>query len=116
MRKRPAAILVVIALLIVASVVVFRSRTRQIPFDSTAWRNGDAKLRFRMKDSLEAKYRAGEFPTRDIVDGLLGPDDDRADAPEVRDFGLMEWYGNPWYLRIRFDDQGKVIDLGAHPS
>jgi hypothetical protein len=116
MRKRPAVILVVIALLIATSVTIFRFRTRQIPFDAAAWRGGDTKLRFRMKDSLEAKYRAGELPTRDIVDGLLGPDDDRIDNPEVRDFSLMEWYGNPWYLRVRFDEQGKVNYFGAHPQ
>jgi hypothetical protein len=78
--------------------------------------SGDPKIRFRMKDALIAKYAAGQLPTRDEVDRLLGHDDDRADAPQHRYFRLMEWYGNPWYLRIRFDERGKVIDFAAHPD
>jgi hypothetical protein len=116
MRKRSTAIFVVVALLVVASVVIFRLRTRQIMFDSVAWLNGDAKLRYRMKDSLEAKYRAGELPTRGDVDRLLGPDDDRIDALEYRSFGLTQWDGNPWYLRILFNEQGKTIEFSAHAS
>lgn len=116
MHKRSAAILVFIALLIIASVMAFRSRTRQIPFDPIALRSGDAKLRFRMKDSLEAKYRAGELPTQEVVDRILGPNDEPMNAPEDRIFSLTEWYGNPWYLRVRFDGQGKVIYFDAHAS
>jgi hypothetical protein len=29
---------------------------------------------------------------------------------------LTEWYGNPWYLSVRFDEQGKVIDFAARPD
>jgi hypothetical protein len=115
-QKRIAAILIIIALIIAASAMVFQFRTRQIPFDTAAWRSGDAKLRFRMKDSLEAKYRAGKLPTREVVDRLLGPDDNGMDTPEVRGFNLMEWDGNPWYLRVRLDEQGKVNDFRAQAS
>ena len=114
MRKRSIVTLAVITLAIVGSVIAFRLRTRPIPFDSNTWRSGDAKTRFRMKDSLIAKHAAGEFPTREVVDRILGPDDDRADAPAYRYFRLLEWYGNPWYVRIRFDEHGQVIGFAAN--
>jgi hypothetical protein len=116
MRKRSIVTFAVFALVIVAAVIAFRLKTRPIPFDSNAWRSGDAKVRFRMKDSLVAKHAAGALPTREVVDRVLGPDDDRADAPEYRRFRLMEWYGNPWYLRVRFDEQDNVVQLSAHPD
>ena len=109
-------ILALFAILVLASVTIFRCCTGQIPFESAAWRSGDAKLRFRMKDSLEAKYRAGELRTREEVDRVLGPDDDREKGAGNRNFGLMQWYGNPWYLRVWFDKEGRVIDLSAHAS
>ena len=69
-----------------------------------------------MKESLVAKYQAGELPTREAVDQALGPDDNRTDAAEYRYFHLKNWDENPWYLRIRFDENGKVIDFSAHPD
>lgn len=70
-----------------------------------------------MKDSLVAKYEAGELPTRKIVDDLLGPENDYGAGEQYyRRFQLMEWYGNPWYLRVRFDEQGNVIQFSAHPD
>src|SRR5207249_3174927 len=96
--------------------VVWHHALKPIPFDPAVWARGGPKLRFRMKDSLEAKYKKGELDTRDIVDRLLGPDDDKIDANDYRYFHLENWDGNPWYLHVRFDDHGRVVELRASPD
>lgn len=90
--------------------------TRPLPFDAPRWAAGSPYLRFRMKDSLAAKFAAGELPTATVVDKVLGPDDDLTTTPtsDHRYFRLKEWYGNPWYLRILFDEQGNVLRVNAN--
>src|SRR5687767_8417342 len=92
-------------------------KTRPLPFDAVRWVAGDAYLRFRMKDALKAEFSAGKLPTAAVVDKVLGPDDDPSTnaASSVRYFRLKEWYGNPWYLRVMFDEKGNVlrVDINA---
>ena len=116
MRKRSLVTLAVVTPAIIASVTRSRLLTRPIPFDGNAWRSGDAKMRFRMKDSLLAKHAAGGLATRADVDSVLGSDDDPTDAPEYRYFRLKEWYGNPWYLRVTFDADGQVTRFIVAPD
>jgi hypothetical protein len=59
---------------------------------------------------------AGAFPTQAALDGALGPDDDPGNDPGYRYFRLNEWYGNPWYLRVRFDEQGNVQQFLIAPD
>ena len=107
MFKRTAIAIVVLALIAVAGLLY--SRTRPMTFTSAAWKLGDDKLRFRMKDSLLAAHASGAFPDRAALDGALGPDDEPGiNDPTYRYFRLTGWNGNPWYLRVRFDEQGKV--------
>lgn len=103
-------------LVIVAAAVVFGLRTRPLEFDSESWRSGDPRIRFRMKDALLAKHAEGKLPTREIVDRLLGPDDYGKNRSDYRYFRMQEWYGNPWYMRIQFDEQGRVLIFSAHPE
>jgi hypothetical protein len=92
--------------ILIASVTIVRQTfIRPIPFDPARWRSGDARIRFRMKDSLVEKYAGGEFQTREQVDSSLGPADAGRNTDEYRRFQLKEWYGNPWYLMVRFDDR-----------
>ena len=109
-RTRPLFILPAVLLVPALAVAAWRYHTRPLPFDSARWRSGDAVLRYRMKDSLRAKYDAGRFSTRDAIDAALGPDDDREDDPRKREFRLREpgITGSPWYLFITFDEQGNV--------
>ena len=44
----------------------------QVPFDSDAWRSGDARLRGHMYQGAIV-YLETERPTRDVVERLLGP-------------------------------------------
>jgi hypothetical protein len=114
-RRRRVLVYALIAV-VIAAFAFWHLSTNVLPFDAVRWAGGSPRLRFRMKDSLVAKYQAGKFPTREIVDQVLGPDDDRSDGPEHRHFDLLEWYGNPWYLRILFDDRGNVVAFSAQPS
>ena len=116
MRKRAVIRIAVVAVIATVLAVGFRRWTRPIPFDMSAWQQGDAKLRFRMKDGLLAKRESGELTTRDAVDAVLGPDDDRSDAPGSRYFRLTAWYGAPWYLRITFDETGRVTRFIVAPD
>ena len=116
MRKRSVTTLAAFAVVIVAAMIGFRLMTRPLPFDSIGWRSGDAKIRFRMKDSLVAKQQSGEIATRDVVDQVLGPDDEPGNDLSYRYFRITEWYGNPWYLRVRFDGQGKVEQFIVAPD
>jgi hypothetical protein len=108
-------IAVILAIVVGASFVGYLS-TRPIAFDSAEWKAGDPKLRFRMKDSLMAAYAAGALRNRATFDALLGPDDEPGRAPEYRYFHLTEWYGNPWYLRARFDEQENMVQLVIAPD
>jgi hypothetical protein len=100
---------------LITFVVIARFNSRLIPFDSSAWKSGDAFMRFRMKDDLVAKYQLGQLPTRAAVDDVLGPGDEDMGWPNRR-FNLKNWDHNPWYLRIRFADDGRVSDFGAYPD
>ncbi len=114
MFKRYAIAIVVLA--VMAVVGVLYARTRPTAFTVAAWKSGDPKLRFRMKDSLLSAYSSGALPDRIAVDGTLGPDDERGNDPGYRYFRLTEWYGNPWYLRVHFDEQGKVQQFIVAPD
>jgi hypothetical protein len=108
MRRRIGILFASLVLLVGAAALGIRELRQPIPFDAATWREADAKLRFRMKDSLLAKRATGELATRDAVDAVLGPDDEHGEEPGYRYFRLKEWYGNPWYLRITFDEAGRV--------
>jgi hypothetical protein len=115
MLKRVAIAIAILAVFAVATLLY--SRTRPTMFAPAAWKSSDDKLRFRMKDSLLAAHASGAFPDRTAVDGALGPDDEPGvDDPSYRYFRLTEWYGNPWYLRVRFDERGKVLQFIVAPD
>ena len=114
MFKRYAIAIIVFAVIAVSGVLY--SRARPTAFTSAAWKSGDAKLRFRMKDSLLLVNSSGALPDRVAVDNALGPDDEPGIHPGYRYFRLTEWYGNPWYLRVRFDDDGKVEQFIVAPD
>jgi hypothetical protein len=62
-----------------------------------------------MKHSLRAKHAAGELMTREAVDEALGPDDEPGDVPDYRYFRLRApVVPNRWYVRVNFDENGKV--------
>lgn len=108
-RKRSVLILLVVVLVPVSAIVGWHFYSRPIAFDAARWRSGDSVLRYRMKDALRAKYAAGELATREAVDEALGPDDEVGDTPRYRYFRLRApGIPNPWYVKITFDESGKV--------
>jgi hypothetical protein len=116
-RKRPLLILLAVVLVPVVTAAAWRYHTRALPFDSARWRSGDAVVRYRMKEALRAKYDAGELGTRDAVDAALGPDDDREDSTQFRQFLLKSpGLGFPWYVHVGFDDSGKVTRFIVTPQ
>ena len=109
MRTRVVRLIAVVGVVAALAIGLWR-RMRPVPFDAAAWRAGDAKLRFRMKDALLAERARGrgELATRHAFDATLGPDDEHGDDPRYRSFRLRTWGGNPWYLRVSFDRDGRV--------
>lgn len=110
-------VIAVVVLSVIGFAALLYSRTRPTTFTPAAWKSGDAKLRFRMKDSLLGAHASGAFPDRAAIDAALGPDDEPGiNDPGHRYFRLTEWYGNPWYLRVQFSEQGKVQQLVVAPD
>ena len=101
MRKPPLIIVCVLLMLIAAAGVFWYQRLRPLPFDAQQWASGNQDLRFRMKDSLIAKYKAGEVLTRSDADRLLGPAEDGSD--NMRRYLMKQWL-SPWYLRVVLDE------------
>jgi hypothetical protein len=116
-RKRPLIVLLAVVLLPALTIAAWRYYSRPLPFDSVRWRSGDAIVRYRMKDALRQEYAAGRLATREAVDEVLGPDDDREELPQVRSFTLRSpGMGFPWYVRIVFDEKGKVLSFIVAPQ
>lgn len=110
MRKHLRFIL--LAILAAMPFVWWHGSVKPLPFDSKQWVSGDAKLRYRMKDALIGKYQAGGLASRDTLDAELGPDDDRASDPTHRYFRLLSpVIANPWYVRVRMSEEGKIIQF-----
>jgi hypothetical protein len=103
-------ILLVVVLVPISAVVGWYYYSRPLPFDSARWRSGGPVLRYRMKDALRAKHSAGELATREAVDEALGPDDEPGETAQDRYFRLRApGIHGPWYVRVRFDENGKVV-------
>ena len=110
-------ILLAVVLIPAVTVAAWRYHTRPLPFDSARWQSGDEVVRYRMREALRAKYAAGELQTRDAVDAALGPDEDREDSTQLRQFFLKSpGVGFPWYVQIGFDDSGKVTRFIVAPQ
>ena len=114
-RKKLILLTAVAAVLTLGGVIFWQQRIRRLPFDAGRWAQREEDVRFRMKDALIAKYRAGQIQTRNDLKLLLGPPDQDGDGRRWMYF-MKQWTHNPWYLLITFDESGNISYLGAHPS
>ena len=98
---------------------------RDLPFDSQAWkadRFGHTTVRYRMWNDLERRLKNGEISTRENAVAHLGWPD--PNTPETKQRKALNWtygmqkpgLGFPYYVRIQFDEEGRILAWARLPQ